>query len=61
MNFVLQPWQLLVVILTGWLNPYSQNTPPNRNYLPALKLRTCVGGLFPLVDSRPPAPDAEVL
>ncbi|MCY2953767.1 MAG: hypothetical protein NTU53_17575 [Planctomycetota bacterium] len=24
MNFVLQPWQLLVVILTGWLNRQQQ-------------------------------------
>ena len=24
MNFVLQPWQLLVVILTGWLNRRQQ-------------------------------------
>ena len=24
MNFVLQPWQLLVVILAGWLNGQQQ-------------------------------------
>jgi len=24
MSFVLQPWQLLVVILTGWLNRQQQ-------------------------------------
>jgi hypothetical protein len=24
MNFVLQPWQLLVVVLTGWINRQQQ-------------------------------------
>ena len=33
---------------------YGQNTPPNRNCPPVLKLRTCVEGLFPLVDSSLP-------
>ena len=38
---------------------YGQNTPPNRNCPPVLKLRTCVEGLFPLVDSSLPPLDAE--